>query len=537
MSRTSDASSDTLPSASTGGVRHGRRPRHRGLVKKAVIASAVLSLPAAALGLFSDGDNVSVVFGTQSLWSATVPGDADSRDSASVNVGMRFHTTVAGQILGVRFYKGAANIGTHVGSLWSASGTLLGSVIFTNEAPTGWQAATFATPISIAPSTTYEVSYLAPHGHYAFSDDYFKTAYQSGDLIADQTTSQYANGVYRYSSGTAAPVIASPHGSNYWVDVLFRPSSTSPSRGTASAASGSNPSPFLSPGSGPSSRAGTSPVGGYVRPGTVGYLGSESALTVYQPGGAVPGGCSWQAYGLRCNQRDLALDHVWIKGSFYWTGTGRLTISQSIVQGGTGDSWYAVLGHPATPAAIDSTIEVTDSTVGWLPGRTMPAGEDVAPIWSVYGNQVLVAIRDDLSGMPQGIDPTAGSVIQDNWIHGLVQSGTADAPVHLDGIFSQGGSDITIEGNYVDAPVRSDTTAAIYIQHRGGTDAGISIVGNYLNGGAYNLRNQTGIDVDVRNNTFGNSVWGAVGDLTGYPGTYGTWTGNITLDRTALTAP
>jgi hypothetical protein len=167
----------------------------------------------------------------------------------------------------------------------------------------------------------------------------------------------------------------------------------------------------------------------------------------------------------------------------------------------------------------------------------MPAGEDVAPIWSVYGNQSLVAIRDDLSGMAQGIDPTDGSVIRDNWIHDLVQTGPASDPVHLDGIFSQGGGDITIEGNYVDVPVRSDATAAIYIQHRGGTDTGISIVGNYLNGGAYNLRNQTGIGVDVRNNTFAGSVWGTVGDLTGYPGTYGNWSGNITLDQKALTAP
>lgn len=545
----SEASSDLSSSASTGGGRRGRWFRNRGLVTKVVIGAVVLAVPAAVLGFSaaSGSKKAAPLASVQSLWSATTPPNTDSPDSTSVNVGMKFHTTAAGQILGVRFYKGPLNIGTHVGSLWSATGKLLSSVTFTNEAATGWQAATFATPISIDPFTTYEVAYLAPHGHYAYSNNYFYSTYQTGDLVANQATAQDSNGVYKYASKAAAPTDGSPHTSNYWVDVLFRPSSAAKSSPAPTATSGSgslahsaSSSPSTSPsadeGSSPSLRAVT-PVGGYVKPGTVGYLGSKADLTVYQPGGASPGGCSWQAYGLRCNQTDLTLDHVWIKGSFYWTGTGQLTISQSIVQGGTGDSWYAILGHPATAEPTGSTIQVTDSTVGWLPGQTMPVGDDVAPIWSTYGNQALIAIRDDLSGMAQGIDPTAGSVIQDNWIHGLVQTGTASKPAHLDGIFSQGGGDITIEGNYVDVPVRSDTTAAIYIQRLGSTDTGISIVGNYLNGGAYNLRNQTGINLDVRNNTFADSVWGTVGDLTGYPGTFGTWTGNITLDGKALTAP
>lgn len=517
---------------------------------KAAVVSVVLCVLAVAAGFSWSDNDVSAVPGVQSLWPAVVPTNTDSPDSTSVNVGLRFHATVAGQILGIRFYKGSRNTGTHVGSLWSSSGKLLGSVTFTHEAPTGWQAATFATPINITPFVNYEVSYLAPNGHYAYSNDDFDTAYQSGDLVANQATAQYANGVFKYSSRTAVPVLASPHRSNYWVDVLFRSSSDArssalpvltPGSGSFSHPAGTVSSTSASAGetSVPFSHAATSPspAGGYVRPGTVGYLGSTSALTVYRPGGKAPAGCSWQSYGLRCDQTNLALDHVWIKGSFYWTGTGRLAVSRSIVQGGTGDSWYAILGHPPTSGAIDSTIEVTDSTVGWLPGQTVPAGEDVAPIWSIYGNQALTAIRDDLSGMPQGIDPTAGSIVRDNWIHDLSQTGTASNPAHLDGIFSQGGSNITIEGNYVDVPVRSDATAAIYIQDRGSTDTGISIIGNYLNGGAYILRNQTGIDVDVENNTFAHSVWGTVGDLTGYPGTYGTWTGNITLDGRTLTAP
>jgi len=524
-------------------------------VKKAALLSVPFALAVALLGFFLSW-NASAAPSVQSLWStSTVPAHADASDPNSVNVGLRFHSSVPGQILGIRFYKGPGNTGTHVGSLWTSAGKQLGNVTFSNETTTGWQVAHFATPINIAAFTTYDASYLAPRGHYAYDYNYFGAARQSGNLVAEQATSLSGNGVYTYSGATAFPATSSKSLTNYWVDVLFQPSTTTASSPVpTSTSASSSPSPSQSQTastapsatSSPSSVASSTPASvtttaastsGYVQPGTVGYLGSTSALTVYEPGGAAPSGCSWQSYGLRCDQTDLTLDHVWIKGSFYWTGTGNLTISQSIVQGGTGTSWYAILGHPSTSGAINSTIKVTDSTVGWLPGKTMPAGEDVAPIWTAYGNQAQIAIRDDLSGMSQGIDPTANSVIQDNWIHGLVQNGTASSPTHLDGIFSQGGGNIKIEGNYVDVPVRSDTTAAIFIQDRGSTDTGISIIGNYLNGGAFNLRNQTGINVAVENNTFANSVWGAVGDLSGYPGTYGTWTGNVTLNQAAVVKP
>ena len=74
---------------------------------------------------------------------------------------------------GVRFYKGAGNTGSHIGSLWSSTGTLLGRVTFTGETATGWQQASFAAPIVITPGTTYVVSYFAPNGHYAVELDYF----------------------------------------------------------------------------------------------------------------------------------------------------------------------------------------------------------------------------------------------------------------------------------------------------------------------------------------------------------------------------
>ena len=49
-----------------------------------------------------------------------------------------------GFITGVRFYKGAGNTGTHTGTLYSASGSVLATGTFSNETATGWQMLNFS---------------------------------------------------------------------------------------------------------------------------------------------------------------------------------------------------------------------------------------------------------------------------------------------------------------------------------------------------------------------------------------------------------
>ena len=78
-------------------------------------------------------------------------------------------------ITGIRFYKGSANTGTHVGDLWSSSGTLLATATFTNETASGWQQVNFSSPVSITAGTTYIASYHTNTGHYADTPYYFAT--------------------------------------------------------------------------------------------------------------------------------------------------------------------------------------------------------------------------------------------------------------------------------------------------------------------------------------------------------------------------
>ncbi len=122
----------------------------------------------------------------------------------------------------MRFYKGDGNNGTHVGALWSSTGTLLGSVTFTGETASGWQQMNFASPIQIAANTVYIVSYLAPLGYYAGDNNGFSAAVNSTPLHALQDGTSGGNGVYLYGTANAFPN-QTWSASNYWVDLVFTP--------------------------------------------------------------------------------------------------------------------------------------------------------------------------------------------------------------------------------------------------------------------------------------------------------------------------
>jgi hypothetical protein len=157
-----------------------------------------------------------------SIWSgSTTPATPAAADDSAVEVGVRFRTDAGGFITGLRFYKGTGNSGTHVGSLWSNSGTLLASATFTNETASGWQQVSFATPVAISADTTYVASYHAPVGRYAVNSSYFAASgATNGPLTALRSGVDGANGVYRYGSNVVFPN-QTYSASNYWVDVLF----------------------------------------------------------------------------------------------------------------------------------------------------------------------------------------------------------------------------------------------------------------------------------------------------------------------------
>jgi hypothetical protein len=139
---------------------------------------------------------------------------------------MRFQTSSAGKVSGIRFYKGTGDTGSHTGTLWTSTGTKLGTLTFNNETASGWQSATFAsgTEVSLTPNTTYMVSYHS-NGHYASTSNFFNADVTNGPLKGLADTASSRNGVYAYGTASLFPT-NSYQKTNYWVDVIFNPQST-----------------------------------------------------------------------------------------------------------------------------------------------------------------------------------------------------------------------------------------------------------------------------------------------------------------------
>ena len=77
---------------------------------------------------------VTLPSGPLSIWSNSVtPSIPDSGPDNPVELGVKFSSDISGYITGIRFYKSSANTGTHVGNLWSSTGTLLDTATFTQR--------------------------------------------------------------------------------------------------------------------------------------------------------------------------------------------------------------------------------------------------------------------------------------------------------------------------------------------------------------------------------------------------------------------
>ncbi len=183
------------------------------------------------------GASISVNVGTRtcppapascSIWDATAtPAVIADPDTSAIEVGVKFRSDVSGSITGIRFYKANSNTGTHVGSLWSNSGTQLATATFTGETASGWQQVNFSTPVAITANTTYIASYHTNVGHYSVDEGYFaNSGVDTLPLHALRNGVSGSNGVYTSSSIPAFPT-STYNSSNYWVDVVFTTATTS----------------------------------------------------------------------------------------------------------------------------------------------------------------------------------------------------------------------------------------------------------------------------------------------------------------------
>ena len=186
----------------------------RGAAARGVAIATVLILTATALTGASAA-------GPVTIWGTSTPTGAVDTDKSAVELGTRFTAITTGQATAVRYYKTPENTGTHTGSLWTNTGTLLGRTTFTNETTTGWQTATFTTPITLTAGTTYVVSYHTNTGRYYATGNYHGTSTNPTYLTVPTTNA----GVYTYATNPTVPK-NTWNSSQYWVDLTFTPGTT-----------------------------------------------------------------------------------------------------------------------------------------------------------------------------------------------------------------------------------------------------------------------------------------------------------------------
>jgi hypothetical protein len=263
-----------------------------------------------------------------SLWSlATAPTAADSGDSQAIELGVKFTTTSSGFITGMRYYKSAANAGTHTGSLWSASGQLLATATFTGEGSSGWQQVMFSSPVAVTAGATYVAGYHTNAGHYAVNRSYFNSSYSSNSMIVP-----VGGGIYQYGASGNMPS-KSYQGSNYWVDVVF--SATAPIS------------------NGPSASDTTPP-----------------AVTAMSPAGGASGVATGASATVTFSE---ALDATTINSGTVFLTSGSGPVAASVSYNAANNT---VTVTPTSPLANGTTYTLT--VVGGINGVKDPAGNAVA---------------------------------------------------------------------------------------------------------------------------------------------------------------
>ncbi len=157
----------------------------------------------------------------QTIFTNQTPSNPNATDNTTYELGLKFQSDTAGQITAIRYWKAASETGSHVGRIWSSTGTLLASVTFANETASGWQQQALSTALSINANTTYVVS-VNVNSYFAITTNALASSIVSGDL---KTVADGNNGVY--GSPGSLPT-NSYENSNYFRDIVFVASTTTP---------------------------------------------------------------------------------------------------------------------------------------------------------------------------------------------------------------------------------------------------------------------------------------------------------------------
>jgi hypothetical protein len=148
-------------------------------------------------------------------------------DTNAITLGVKFWSTQAGTVSGIRFYRGAKNSNGYTVKLFTAGGSLLASAKASTDtcALPCWEQVNFASPISLAANTTYIAAYYTSNGRYVANNYGLTSGATHGPLTAPAGSTVGGNGVYTYSTGFPNQIW---YASNYYVDLSFTPTAPTP---------------------------------------------------------------------------------------------------------------------------------------------------------------------------------------------------------------------------------------------------------------------------------------------------------------------
>lgn len=328
------------------------------------------------------------------LGSDAATGLLEHSDTNAVEVGTRFTALSDGTATGMRFWKSRDSVATHGGTLWTGSGTKLAAATFSNETASGWQTTEFSQPVTLKAGQSYVVSYYAPRGAYAATQDFTGTSQSPSLRIAAGA------GTYAYGSSSRFPT-STFRNSMYWVDVNFTPA----------AVPAPEPTP---PPTSPPSPVPTPPSTGFPTAATTG----------------VPAGTTLSAY----------------------TGPCRITTPNTVIDArivNCDDLQIVSPGVKITRSQINGKIYTDHEGVGafTLTDSEVNAGQYEG---TGIGNARFIATRVEVTGGNRSVNCFLDCTIQDSYVHGQFTDYTGRA--HESGI--RMGSNSVIRHNTIacDAP-------------------------------------------------------------------------------------
>jgi hypothetical protein len=146
-------------------------------------------------------------------------------DGNDYTFGTVFSSSANGQIHGVRWYFPDHLPNDHVvGLLYSwtdnSAGTELARVTFTNT-QSGWNQATFSSPINITANTKYVAAVWTVDRFVTSVNQFASAGVTSGDLTAPQDVVGTRNGKFRSGAGSPSYPDSSLSSNGYLTDVLY----------------------------------------------------------------------------------------------------------------------------------------------------------------------------------------------------------------------------------------------------------------------------------------------------------------------------